>query len=268
VKAIAVTNQKGGVAKTTTVLNLAVALTRLGRRVLVVDLDPQANLTQQAGIDIRRVRLSVYDVLVNKRAMADVIEQGQQGFWIAPSDEVLMRAEMEMGDKQLGWVRELKKSLDPVRSRFDYCLFDTPPVRGFLTVNALVAADHGVIVPFVPEIDAIMGMQLLLARMDELRGANEGLRPIACVPVMVDRNWKTHTDTVAEVVRRFPDLPVMEAIPRAADFPRARALGMSIFDFAPQSAGARSYRALTEHVLSLDEPTVDVVGVARQEVRS
>jgi chromosome partitioning protein len=265
-KAIAVTNQKGGVAKTTTALNLAVALTRAGHRVLVVDLDPQANLTTQAGFDIRRKRLSVYDVLVNKTPMADVIERGSFGFWVAPSDEILMRAEMEMGDKNLGWVRELRKALDPVRSRFDYCLFDTPPVRGFLTVNALVAADHGVIVPFAPEVDALMGMQFLLARMEELRPANEGLRPLACVPVMVDRNWKVHRDFLDAFTARFPHLPISAPIPRAADFPRARALAMSIFDFAPNGIGAQRYEDLARLVMG--EVDHELLGAKSVEVMS
>jgi chromosome partitioning protein len=266
VKAIAITNQKGGVAKTTTTLNLAVALSRAGHRVLVVDLDPQANLTTQAGLDVRQTRLSMYDVLVNKQPIADVIERGSLGFWVAPSDEILMRAEMEMGDKNLGWVRELRKALDPIRTRFDYCLFDTPPVRGFLTVNALVAADHGVIVPFAPEIDAIMGMQFLLARMDELLPANEGLQPLACVPVMVDRNWKVHRDILSAMTTRFPDLPVTAPIPRAADFPRARALGMSIFDFAPNGIGAQRYADLARLVMG--EADQELVGRKPVEVVS
>lgn len=265
-KAIAVTNQKGGVAKTTTTLNLAVALTRAGHRVLVVDLDPQANLTAQAGFDVRHKRLSIYDVLVNKRPIADVIELGTLGFWVAPSDEILTRAEMEMGDKNLGWVRELRKALAPVRSRFDYCLFDTPPVRGFLTVNALVAADHGVIIPVAPEIDAIMGMQFLLARMDELRPENDALHPIACVPVMVDRNWKVHRDFLDAMTKHFPDVPMIAPIPRAADFPRARALAMSIFDFAPNGVGAQRYGELARLVMGevnhelLGTRPVEVVG--------
>jgi chromosome partitioning protein len=267
VKAIAITNQKGGVAKTTTAVNLAVALTRMGHRVLVVDLDPQANLTSQAGFDVRQKRLSIYDVLVNKQPIADVIQPGSLGFSVAPSDEILMRAEMEVGDKNLGWVRELRKALDPVRSRFDYCLFDTPPVRGFLTVNALVAADRGVIIPFAPEIDALMGMQLLLARMDELRPANDGLTPLACLPVMVDQKWKAHRDILAAIVDHFPNLPVTDPIPRAAEFPRARALGMSIFDFAPNGIGAQRYAALARLVvgdgdhelLGRKAPAVEVV---------
>jgi chromosome partitioning protein len=265
-KAIAVTNQKGGVAKTTTALNLAVALTRMGHRVLVVDLDPQANLTTQSGFDLRAKRLSVYDVLVNKRPVADIIEEGNQGFWVAPSDEVLMRAEMERGNTDLGWVGELRRALEPVRARFDYCFFDTPPVRGYLTVNALVAADHGVIVPFTPELDALMGMQLLLARMDELRPQNSGLRPLACVPVMVDRRWRVHRDILEEIAERLPDLPMTPPIPRGADFPRARSLGQNIFDFAPKSVGAKLYSELARLVVG--EAESELVGTgAKAAVR-
>lgn len=248
-RCIAVTNQKGGVAKTTTVRNLAAALVQLGQRVLVIDLDPQANLTTGSGIDLRSLQQSVYDVLVNKHPAAQIIQRTREGYDIAPSDETLMRAEMEMGDKQLGWVRELKKALDPVRANYDFCLFDTPPIRGFLTVNALVAADHGVIIPCVPERDAIMGMQLLLARMDELLPANPTLQVVTVVPCMVDRHWKVHMATLQELKRRFSALHFIEPILRHADFPKATQLRMSMLEFAPNSGGARSYRTLAAVVL-------------------
>jgi chromosome partitioning protein len=249
VRCLAVTNQKGGVAKTTSVRNLAVALVQLGQRVLVVDLDPQANLTTGSGIDLHTLRHSVYDVLVNKRPIVEAISQTREGYDIAVSDEALMRAEMEMGDKHLGWVRELKKALDPVRGTYDFCLFDTPPIRGFLTVNALVAADHGVIIPCAPERDAIMGMQLLLARMDELLPANPTLQVVAVVPCMVDRHWRVHVDTLEELRRRFPTLFFADPIMRHADFPKASQLRMSMLEYAPNSGGAKSYRALAALVL-------------------
>jgi chromosome partitioning protein len=253
-KAISVTNQKGGVAKTTTVRNVAAALVEEGQRVLLVDLDPQANLTTGVGLNPRAIKRSIYDVLVHKVPLAEVIQHAPDGFDIAPSDETLMRAEMEMGDKRLGWVRELRKSLDPVRGNYDYCLFDTPPIRGFLTVNALVAADYGVIIPFVPERDPVMGMQLLLARMQELLPENPSLRVIACVPCMVDRNWKTHTQMVDEIARRFPGLPFTAPVMRHADFPKASELRMSILAYAPNGNGAKRYREVAHHVLRVPQP--------------
>lgn len=255
-RSIAVVNQKGGVAKTTTVRNLAVALTHEGQRVLMVDLDPQANLTTSAGVDLRDLRGSTYNVLVQKKPMADIIVRTREGLDVAPADEVLMRAEMEMGDKQLGWVRELRKALDPLRGNYDVCLIDTPPIRGFLTVNALVAAEHGVIIPFVPERDSIRGMQLLLGRVAELLPANTGLRPIACVPAMMDKNWRTHADNLAELAKRMPELPFTEPIYRHADFPKSSSLCMSIFEFAPNSQGATAYRNLAHRVLSIAQPSV------------
>ena len=252
-RAIAVTNQKGGVAKTTTVHNLGVALHREGQRVLVVDLDPQANLTMHLGLRPGSAPRSMYDVLVNQHPIQEVIRQTEEGIDLAPSDEILMRAEAEMEGSRLGWVRQLHRSLDPVRGAYDFCLFDTPPVRGFLTVNALVAATAGVIIPFIPEIDALVGMQLLLARMDELRGANPALDPIAVLPVLVDRTWRTHADTLAQIQARLPDLPLVEPIMRHADFPRATALRMSILDYAPHGSGARRYRDLATMVLAAPE---------------
>jgi chromosome partitioning protein len=249
VRTIAVVNQKGGVAKTTTVRNLAVALKHEGQRVLMVDLDPQANLTTSSGVDLRSLRGSIYNVLVHKKPMSDVIQHTREGLDVAPADEVLMRAEMEMGDQHLGWVRELRKALDPIRGNYDVCLIDTPPIRGFLTVNALVAAQHGVIIPFVPERDSIRGMQLLLGRIGELLPANPGLRPIACVPAMMDKNWRTHADNLAELTKRMPDLPFTQPIYRHADFPKSAALCMSIFDYAPKSQGAQAYRDLAHMVL-------------------
>ncbi len=255
---IAVVNQKGGVAKTTTVRNLGVALAHEGQRVLLVDLDPQANLTTSAGIDVRQLHGSTYNVLVQKQAISSIIQRSREGLDVAPADEVLMRAEMEMGEQQLGWVRELKRALDPIRGNYDVILIDTPPIRGFLTVNALVAADHGVIVPFVPERDSIRGMQLLLGRIDELLAANDGLRPIACVPSMVDKNWRTHAENLEQLTQRLPHLPFTEPVFRHADFPRASALCMSIFEFAPKSQGARVYRELAHHVLRAAQPAAAV----------
>jgi chromosome partitioning protein len=257
-RTIAVVNQKGGVAKTTTVRNLAVALAQEGQRILMVDLDPQANLTTSAGIDVRNLRGSTYSVLVQKKPVTEVIQRTREGLDVVPADEVLMRAEMEMGDKQLGWVRELRKALDPVRANYDMCLIDTPPIRGFLTVNALVAADHGVIIPFVPERDAIRGMQLLLGRVAELLPANPGLRPIACVPAMMDKNWRTHADNLRELTTRMAHLPFTEPIFRHADFPKASALCMSIFEFSPRSQGAAAYRELAHTVLRALQPATAI----------
>ena len=251
-RTIAVVNQKGGVAKTTTVRNLAVALVGEGQRILTVDLDPQANLTTSTGLDPRDIRVSMYNVLIQKLPISDVILHTREGVDVAPADEVLMRAEMEAGTNELRWVRNLHKALDLVRGNYDVCLIDTPPIRGYLTVNALVAADQGVIIPFVPERDSIRGMQMLLGRVAELLPANRGLRPVACVPVMVDKNWRTHQDNLQELTRRMPELPFTAPIFRHADFPKSAALRMSIFEYAPKSQGAQVYRELGHLLLSAE----------------
>ena len=247
-KAIAVTNQKGGVAKTTTALNLAVALTRAGHGVLVVDLDPQANLTTQAGFDVRQKRLSVYDVLVNKTPMADVIEQGSLGFWVAPSDEILMRAEMEMGDKNLGWVRELRKALEPVRSRFDYCLFDTPPVRGFLTVNALVAADLVLAPVSAGDEGAAQGLAELRATIEKLKR----LRPALPELQVIITKWQPRrimSDVIAQAIAELGAEPIAH-IPARALVERAAIERAPIALLAPDNSVSIAYQDLAEQLLA------------------
>ena len=153
-KSIAIANQKGGVGKTITVQNLAAALSRTGKRVLVVDLDPQANLSMNAGLDLHTQRLSTFDVLVNNCPITTIIRHSDQGYDVAPSKPILARAEGEMKGKP-GWVRQLRTSLNAVENVYDYCLFDTPPTIVFLTVNALVASNDGVIIPFLPAPNAV-----------------------------------------------------------------------------------------------------------------
>lgn len=265
VKTIAVANQKGGVGKTVTVQNLAVALSRAGKNVLAVDLDPQANLSMNAAINLHGQQLSTYDVLVNDRPISQVIQRSEQGYDVAPSLPILVRAEGEMKGRP-GWVRRLRTALNPIQDRYDYCLVDTPPTIVFLTVNALIAANSGVIIPFFPSPNAIAGMQLVLARMEELRGENEELRVIACVPNRMER-WRVERNVLEQVMAQYAHLPFTPPVPRHADFVKAELYRLSIFDLAPAGEVAQSYVGLAERILALEDDELTTIG-SRQEARA
>ena len=258
VKSIAIANQKGGVGKTVTVQNLAAALSRMGKRVLVVDLDPQANLSMNAGLDLHAQPLSTFDVLVNDRPITAIIRHSEQGYDVAPAKPILVRAEGEMKGKP-GWVRRLRASLEPVENLYDYCLFDTPPTIVFLTVNALVAADAGVIIPFQPSPNAVAGMQLVLARMEELRPENTQLRVIACVPNRLQK-WRVELDILEQVTTQYSHLPFVAPVPKHADFVKAELYRLSIFDLAPAGQVAQRYTQLAQRVINASVASIDLVG--------
>jgi chromosome partitioning protein len=263
-KSIAIANQKGGVGKTVTVQNLAAALGRMGKRVLVVDLDPQANLSMNAGIDLHSQPLSTFDVLVNDRPITEIIRRSEQGYDVAPSKPILVRAEGEMKGKP-GWVRRLRTSLETVEHVYDYCLFDTPPTIVFLTVNALVAANHGVVIPFFPSPNAVSGMQLVLARMEELRPENEHLRVLACVPNRIEK-WRVEWNVLEQVQHQYRHLPFVTPVPKHAEFVKAELYRVSIFDLAPTSEVARRFEELAERAVAAD--TELTVVAQRQDMRT
>jgi chromosome partitioning protein len=244
---IALANQKGGVAKTTTTLNLGVALSEHGLRVLLIDLDPQGNLTMSQGMNPDTIERSMFDVLVNRLPITEVIETREIDIAVASID--LAGADMALSS-QIGRERALQKALEPVRSRYDFILIDTPPSLGLLTINAFVAAT-GVIVPVQTEYLSLRGLVQLEHTLQMVR---ENLNPtvsiIGILPTMYDRRL-THSREADEILREnFGDLVYSTRIRKTIRFAEAPVKGSSIIAYEPDGEAAELYRDLAKEVLS------------------
>jgi chromosome partitioning protein len=255
---VAVANQKGGVAKTTTVQALGVALAALGQRVLMVDLDPQACLTFSFGIDPDGVEQSMHDVLV-RRARVEEIRRpvpGVPGLDLAPATIDLAGAEVHLLSRT---AREhvLARALEPVADDHDLILVDCPPSLGVLTINGLTAASW-VLIPLQCEALSHRGVGQLLETIDDVRNfANADLRVLGVVVTMFDGRTR-HSRQVLDEVKLRHDLTVLGSpIPKSVRFAEAPALGRSILQHAPDSAGSQGYRVLAAEIvraLGLSDP--------------
>jgi chromosome partitioning protein len=234
---IAVTNQKGGVAKTTTVATLGAGIAELGQRVLLVDLDPQACLTFSLGLDPEEATQSITDVFAGHTPAAEAIVELDDGIHVLPSDIGL--AELVMPTSAA-----LADALRPVARHYDWILFDAPPTLGELTVNALVAARE-VIVPVQCETLSHRGLGQLLDTIHDVRqGANRRLSLLGVLPTMFDARTTHARAVLDDIVHRY-QLPVLQpAIPRSVRFAEAPAHGQTVLDTARRSRGAQAYREL------------------------
>ena len=245
-KVIAFANQKGGVAKTTTTLNLAVAFAEEGHRVLAVDMDPQGNLTMSQGIDPDAVEKSMYDVLVSGLPIADVVEEREVD--VACSSIDLAGAEIAMST-QIGRERALERALAPVRKTYDFICVDTPPSLGLLTINALTAADK-VIVPVQCE---YLSMRGLLQLENTLTMIKEHLNPRVDIegilPTLVDTRTVHAREAIEILEENFGSRVFDTRIKKAVRFAEAPVKGLSVLKYDPRSSAAKSYRALAKEVL-------------------
>lgn len=244
---IAFANQKGGVAKTTTTLNLAVALSESGYRVLCVDLDPQGNLTMSQGIDPDKVEHSLYDVLVNDMPLSEIIVRREIDIAVASID--LAGAEIAMSTK-IGRERTLQKALKEVAADYDYVCIDTPPSLGLLTINALTAANK-VIVPVQCE---YLSMRGLVQLQNTLRMIQENLNPDVRIegilPTMLDTRTLHAKEAVEILEENFGDLVFRSRIRKAIKFAEAPVKGASVLKYDSESSAAGYYRELAKEVLA------------------
>jgi chromosome partitioning protein len=245
IRVIAVANQKGGVAKTTTVQSLGVAMAEQGHRILVVDLDPQACLTYSLGLNPDELGSSLHDVLVRRARVSEVLcpVPGVEGLSLVPATIDLAGAEVHLLSRT-GREHVLARSLAPVLNDFDAILIDCPPSLGVLTINGLTAAE-AVVVPLQCEALSHRGVGQLLETIEDVRQfANEKLRVLGVIPTMYDARTTHARKVLAEVEERY-GLPMFcPPVPKSVRFAEAPELGRSILQHAPSSPGAEAYRAL------------------------
>jgi chromosome partitioning protein len=238
-RTITVTNQKGGIGKTTTAHNLAVALARHGHRVLGVDADPQANLTRRAGIVVGVSEASLLDVFTEKLPVSDVIRQTSQGFDIVPCTPRLLTIDTNAPDSNNS-VRHLRRALQGINPRHDYCLIDTAPCMSlrFLIVSALLAAESGVIIPFTPNTDAVIGVRTLLGEIEQFRAENSTLEAVALLPVRV-RDMKIQRTMLEALAGALPALASRSPLSSTPTSTRRRPSRPACFTSHPEGLGRR-----------------------------
>jgi chromosome partitioning protein len=246
----AVANQKGGVGKTTTAVNVSAAVARLGKRVLLVDIDPQGNSTTGLGIDKSNVETCMYDVLLKDATVHDALRATSvENLMLLPATLNLAGAELELVSV-LSREHRLKSALSPVAHEFDLIIIDCPPSLGLLTLNALTAAD-AILIPVQAEYFALEGLGQLTRVIDLVRAhLNPTLSIHGVVVTMFDGRTNLARQVVDEVERHFPNLVFATRIPRNIRVSEAPSFGAPITEFDSRSAGAVAYAALAQEVLA------------------
>jgi chromosome partitioning protein len=247
-----VANQKGGVGKTTTTVNLAAALTKLGQRTLLVDLDPQGNATMGAGIDKSTLNGSVYEVLIGSSEAASVIVASPSGFDVLGANADLTAAEIGLVEAERKETR-LRSALNKVRDRYDYIIIDCAPSLNMLTLNGLVAAD-GVVIPMQCEYYALEGLAALTGTIEHVAaGANPKLHITGILRTMFDPRNTLANDVSSELLTHFPAQVFETIIPRNVRLAEAPSHGLPVLQYDKASRGAMAYLALAAELLRRQE---------------
>jgi chromosome partitioning protein len=246
-------NQKGGVGKTTTAINLGACLAQFGQRVLIVDTDPQANATSSLGLDKHAIKEGTYNVLLGgSPAAALVLQNPRLKLAILPSSPSLAGAEVELVN-ELGRELKLKLALAPLVDRYDYILIDCPPSLGLLTVNGLMAAKDGALIPVQCEYLALEGLGELTHTIQRVRSVLfPALQVRGVILTMFDGRTNLSQDVVAEVHKYFPEKVFETIIPRSVRLAEAPSYGLPVSAYAPGSSAAKSYEMLARELMKSD----------------
>lgn len=249
-KVISITNQKGGVGKTTSAINIAYFIAKTGRRVLLLDFDPQGNATSGLGVDKNQLENTMADVISGDITLKDILmETGYKGLKLAPATPVLANTEVELANTK-GRFTRLKNAIETVEKDFDYVIIDSPPSLSLLTVNGFIASDY-LILPVQAEFYAMEGLGQLLESMKLVkRGMNPDLNLLGVLPTMVDSRTTLSGQVYEEIKKFFPGKVFNTPIPRNIRLAEAPSHGVPVGVYDRFSKGARAYKAVTKEIIT------------------